>query len=94
MAKVGFRRIALAVHHASRAVRFNDAGSEEVGMTTIAAPHLPRHLIDRRRGNMEFNWGLTFVAALYLAVALVELSISVLAAPTITETVSFYVTVP
>ena len=63
-------------------------------MTAIAAPHLPRQLIDRRRGNMEFKSGLTFVAALYLAVAFIELSIIVLAAPKMTEIGSFYVTVP
>jgi hypothetical protein len=44
--------------------------------------------------NTEFNRGLTFAAALYLMVAIVELSIIVLAAPSIAEIGSLYVTVP
>ena len=65
-------------------------------MTTIPATTLSRQLFERRtnRRNSGFNQGLVFAAALYLAVAIVELSIIVLAAPSITEIGSLYVTVP
>jgi len=65
-------------------------------MTTIPATTLSQQLFERGtvRRNSEFNWGLTLVAALYLAVAIVEFSIIVLAAPSIAEIGSFYVTVP
>jgi len=65
-------------------------------MTTIPATTLSQQLFGRGtvRRNSEFNWGLTLVAALYLAVAIVEFSIIVLAAPSIAEIGSFYVTVP
>jgi hypothetical protein len=43
---------------------------------------------------LGFNQGLIFAAALYLAVAIVELSIIALAAPGIAEIGSLYVTVP
>jgi len=64
-------------------------------MTMIPATTLSQQLFGRgtvRR--TEFNWGPTLVAALYLAVAIVEFSIIVLAAPSIAEIGSFYVTVP
>ena len=60
-------------------------------MTTIPATTLSRQLF---KGSLEFNWVLTFVVALYLAVAIVEFLIIVLAAPSITEIGSLYVTVP
>jgi len=65
-------------------------------MTTIPATTSSRELFERGtvRRNSEFNRGLAFAAALYLAVAIVELSIIVLAAPSIAEIGSFYVTVP
>jgi hypothetical protein len=65
-------------------------------MTTIPATTLSQELFERGtvRRNSEFNRGLTFAAALYLAVAIVELSIIVLAAPSIAEIGSLYVTVP
>jgi hypothetical protein len=65
-------------------------------MTTIPATTLSQQLFERGtvRRNSEFNRGLTFVAVLYLAVAIAELSIIVLAAPSISEIGSFYVTVP
>jgi hypothetical protein len=65
-------------------------------MTTIPATTLPQQLFKGGtiRRNLKFNWTLTFVAALYLAVAIVEFSIIVLAAPSITEIGSLYVTVP
>jgi hypothetical protein len=65
-------------------------------MTTIPAATLAQQLFERGTvlRTSEFNWGLTFVAALYLAVAIVELSIIVLAAPSIAEIGSFYVIVP
>ncbi len=65
-------------------------------MTTIPATTLSQPLFERgtvRRAS-QFNRALTFVAALYLAVAIVELSIIVLAAPSISEIGSLYVTVP
>ncbi len=56
---------------------------------------LAQQLFERRTvRTSEFNRGLAFVAALYLAVAIVELSIIVLAAPSIAEIGSIYVTVP
>ena len=65
-------------------------------MTTIAATTLSQQLCVNGtvHKTSKFNWGLTFAAALYLAVAIVELSITVLAAPSIAEVASFYVTVP
>ena len=60
-------------------------------MTTIPATTLPQQLF---KGSLEFNWMLTFVVALYLAVAIVELSIIVLAAPGIAEIAPLYVPVP
>jgi hypothetical protein len=65
-------------------------------MTTIPATTLSRQLFGRGtvRRNAEFNWGLTFAAALFLAVAIAELSIIVLAAPGIVEISSLYVPVP
>ena len=44
------------------------------------------------RTNSELNPGLIFAAALYLAVAIIESMIIVLAAPSIAEIGSFYVT--
>ena len=65
-------------------------------MTTNPATTLSRELFERGsvHRNSELNWGLTFAAALYLAVAIVELSIIVLAAPSIAEIGSLYVAVP
>jgi len=65
-------------------------------MTAIPAPGLSRHLFERGMvaSNPNFRRGLAFVAALYLTVAIVELSIIVLAAPTVTEIGSLYVSVP
>jgi hypothetical protein len=65
-------------------------------MTTIPSTTLSRQLIERGtvRRNSGFNQGVIFAAALYLAVAIVELSIIVLAAPGITEIGSLYVPVP
>jgi len=65
-------------------------------MTTIPATTLSHQLFERGtvRRNSGFNQGLIFAAALYLAVAIVELSIIVLAAPGIAELGSLYVTVP
>jgi hypothetical protein len=64
-------------------------------MTMIPATTLSQQLFGRVTvgRNSEFNWGLTLVAALYLAVAIVEFSIIVLA-PSIAEIDSFYVAVP
>jgi len=64
-------------------------------MTAIPATTLSRQLFGRGavRRKSEFNRGLVFVAVLYLAVAIIELSIIVLAAPSIAEIGSFYVTV-
>jgi hypothetical protein len=59
-------------------------------MTTIPATTLRGAV----RRNSKFNWGLAFVAALYLAVVIFEMSIIVLAAPSIAEIGSLYVTVP
>ena len=69
-------------------------------MTAIPATTLSRQLFERGtvRRNSGFNQGLIFAAALYLAVylavAIVELSIIALAAPGIAEIGSLYVTVP
>ena len=65
-------------------------------MTTIPAPTLSRQLFERGtvHKKSEFDWRLIFAAALFLAVAIVELSIIVVAAPSIAEIGSFYVTVP
>ena len=65
-------------------------------MTAIPATTLSRQLFERGtvRRNSGFNQGLIFAAALYLAVANVELSIIALAAPGIAEIGSLYVTVP
>ena len=65
-------------------------------MSTIPTTTLSRELFERGivRRNSELNRVLIFAAALYLAVAIVELSIIVLAAPSITEIGSLYVTVP
>ena len=65
-------------------------------MTTIPATTFSQQLSERGtvRGNSGLNRGLAFAAALYLAVAIVELSIIVLAAPSISEIGSLYVTVP
>ena len=52
-------------------------------MTTIPAPALAQQLFERGtvHKNAEFDWRLVFAAALFLAVAIVELSIIVAAAP-------------
>ena len=65
-------------------------------MTTIPSTTLSRQLIERGtvRRNSGFNQGVIFAAALYLAVAIVELSIIVFAAPGMAEIGSLYVTVP
>jgi hypothetical protein len=65
-------------------------------MTAIPATTLSRQSFERGtvRRNSGFNQGLIFAAALYLAVAIVELSIIALAAPGIAEIGSLYVTVP
>ena len=65
-------------------------------MTTIPATTLSQELFEHAtvRGNSGFNHGLIFAAALYLAVAIVELSIIVLAASSIAEIGSLYATVP
>ena len=65
-------------------------------MSTIPTTTLSQELFERGtvRRNSGFNQGLIFAAALYLAVAIVELSIIALAAPGIAEIGSLYVTVP
>ena len=65
-------------------------------MTTIPPTTFSQELFERGtvRRNSEFNRGLALAAALYLAVAIVELSIIGLAAPSMAEIGSFYVTVP
>ena len=65
-------------------------------MSTIPTTTLSRELFERGtvRRNSEFNGVLIFAAALYLAVAIVELSIIVLAAPSIAEIGSLYMPVP
>jgi hypothetical protein len=56
-------------------------------MTTIPATTFSQQLFERGTGrrNSGLNRGLALAAALYLAVAIVELSIIVLAAPSISE---------
>jgi hypothetical protein len=68
---------------------------EEDEMTAIPATTLSQQLFGRGtvRRKSEFNRELIFAAALYLAVAIVELSIIVLAASRIAEIGSLYVTV-
>jgi hypothetical protein len=63
-------------------------------MSTIHATTLSKELFEHAtvRRNSGFNGGLIFAAALYLTVAIVELSIIVLAAPSIAEIGSLYVT--
>jgi hypothetical protein len=65
-------------------------------MSTIPATTLSRELFERGtvRRNSEFDRVLIFAVAVYLAVAIVELSIIVLAAPSIAEIGSLHVTVP
>ena len=65
-------------------------------MTTIPATTFSQQLFERGtvHRNSGLNRGLAFAAALYLAVAIVELAIIVLAAPSISEIGSLYVTVP
>jgi hypothetical protein len=60
-------------------------------MTTVPVTTLFEHSTVRR--SSRFNQGLIFAAAVYLAVAIIELSIIVRAAPGIAEIGSFYVTV-
>lgn len=61
-------------------------------MTTISATTLSHDLLERRTvpRNSQSNRGLFFAAALYLAVAIVELTIIALAAPGIAEIASLY----
>jgi hypothetical protein len=63
-------------------------------MSTIHATTLSQQLFGRDtvRRSSGFNRGLIFAAALYLAVAIVELLIIVLAAPSIAEIGSLYAT--
>ncbi len=65
-------------------------------MTTIPATTLSQESFERStvRRSSGFNQGLIFAAALYLAVAIIELLIIVLAAPSIAEIGPLYVTVP
>jgi hypothetical protein len=65
-------------------------------MTTIPATTFSQQLFGRGtvRRNSGLNRGFALAAALYLVVAIVELSIIVLAAPSISEIGSLYVTVP
>ena len=65
-------------------------------MTTIPATTLLHQSFERGavRRNSGLNQGLIFAAVLDLAVAIVELSIIVLAAPGIAEIGSLYVPVP
>jgi hypothetical protein len=65
-------------------------------MTTIPATTLSQELFERAavRKNSGLNRGLILAVAVYLTVAIVELSIIVLAAPSIAEIGSFYVTAP
>jgi hypothetical protein len=64
-------------------------------MATVPVTTLSKELFERStvRRSSGFNQGLIFSAALYLAVAIIELSIIVHAAPSIAEIGSFYVTV-
>ena len=68
-------------------------------MTTIPAKTLSHKTLSQGlfergavRGHSEFSWALIFAAALYLAVAITELLIIGLAAPSIAEIGSLYVT--
>ena len=63
-------------------------------MTTIPATTLSQQVFERDpvRRTSDFNWGLIFAAALYIAVAIVESAIIVLAAPSMAEIGSLYVT--
>ena len=63
-------------------------------MTTIPAPTLSQELFERGpvRANSEFNRALIFAVALYLAVAIIELLIIGLAAPSIAEIGLLYLT--
>ena len=63
-------------------------------MTTIPVKTLSQGLSERGsvRGNSEFNRALIFAVALYLAVAIIELLIIGLAAPSIAEIGLLYVT--
>jgi hypothetical protein len=63
-------------------------------MTTIPVKTLSQELSERGsvRGNSEFNRALIFAVALYLAVAIIELLIIGLAAPSIAEIGLLYVT--
>lgn len=65
-------------------------------MSASPATTLSRELFERGtvRRTSGLNRGLALAAALYLAVAILELSIIVLAAPSIAEIGSFYVTAP
>ncbi len=63
-------------------------------MTAIPATTLSPELFERSTisRNSQSHRGLFFAAALYLAVAIVELTIIALAAPGIAEIASLYVT--
>jgi hypothetical protein len=63
-------------------------------MTTIPVTTLSQELFERStvRRSSGFKQGLIFAATLYLAVAIIELSIIVFAAPSIAEVGSLYVT--
>jgi hypothetical protein len=65
-------------------------------MTTIPATTLSPHVFDRGtlRKSSEHHRGLLVAAAVYLAVALVELSIIALAVPGIADISRLYVIVP
>ena len=63
-------------------------------MTTIPTTTLSQQLFGNEpvRRTSDFNRGLIFAAALYIAVAIVESAIIVLAAPSMAEIGSLYVT--
>ena len=63
-------------------------------MSTVPATSFSPQLFERGavRRNSQFNWALILVAAVYLAVAIVEFSIIVLTAPSIAEIGSLYAT--
>jgi hypothetical protein len=63
-------------------------------MTTIPATTLSQQLFERStvRRSTGLNQGLVFAGALYLVVAIIELLIIVLAAPSIVGIGSLYVT--
>jgi hypothetical protein len=65
-------------------------------MTATRATTLSPQFFDRGavRRTSQFNRGLTFVVALYLAVAILELSIVVHAAPPIAELNALYGVAP